>query len=171
MTSKSTKTVLLHCLQNLKYFTCILPVLPPTGRTSYERGPASNMHCSPRRRRPMGSLPWCTFWTCPSAAVRRIRCSLSPLANCMQMVPACWGFPRCIVVYLGFPSPNSVQFTERKDTHTCTPETVYRVAICHGRNLPYIQNYPINNTVFNLILPVGSWIHLPYKWFYPINDL
>ena len=57
-----------------------------------------------------------------------------------------------------------------------TPETVYRVAICPRGNLPYIWNYPINNTVFNLIYPVGSWIYLPYKWFYPIigypiNDL
>ena len=57
-----------------------------------------------------------------------------------------------------------------------TPETVYRVAISPRGNLPYIQNYPINNTVFNLIYPVGSWIYLPYKRFhpttgYPINDL
>ena len=44
-----------------------------------------------------------------------------------------------------------------------TPETVYRVAICPGGNLPYIRNYPINNTVFKNIYPVGSWIYLPYK--------
>ena len=44
-----------------------------------------------------------------------------------------------------------------------TPETVYRVAICRRGNLPYIRNYPICNTVFNHIYPVGSWIYLPYK--------
>ena len=58
---------------------------------------------------------------------------------------------------------------------TRTLETVYRVAICPRGNLSYMRNYPINNTVFNLIYPVGSWIYLPYKWFcpitgYPIND-
>ena len=50
-----------------------------------------------------------------------------------------------------------------------TPQIAYRVAICPRGNLPYIRNYPINNTVFNHIYPVGSWIYLPYKWFYPIT--
>ena len=44
-----------------------------------------------------------------------------------------------------------------------TPKTVYMVAICPRGNLPYIQNCTINDTVFNLNYPVGSWIHLPYK--------
>ena len=47
--------------------------------------------------------------------------------------------------------------------NTGTPETVYRVAICPRGNLPYIRNYPIYNTIFNLIYPLGSWMRLPYK--------
>ena len=46
---------------------------------------------------------------------------------------------------------------------TNTPETVYRVAICPRGYLPYIRTYPINNTIFNLIYPLGSWMRLPYK--------
>ena len=62
-----------------------------------------------------------------------------------------------------------IQTTKINNLQLYTLYTVYRVAICPRRNLPYIQNYPINNAVFNLIYPVGSWIYLPYKWFYPIN--
>ena len=40
---------------------------------------------------------------------------------------------------------------ERNGWISYTPEIVYRLAICPRGNLPYIQNYPINNTVFNLI--------------------
>ena len=48
-------------------------------------------------------------------------------------------------------------YIKMKDTTDgSTPETVYRVAICARWNLPYIKNYPINNTVFNFICPVGS---------------
>ena len=44
-----------------------------------------------------------------------------------------------------------------------TPEIVYKVAIYPSGNLPYIRNYPITITFYNLIYPVGSWIYLPYK--------
>ena len=50
---------------------------------------------------------------------------------------------------------------------TYTPQIAYRIAICPRGNLPYIRNYPINNTVFNLIYSVGSWI---YDNIYPISD-
>ena len=63
----------------------------------------------------------------------------------------------------------SLKSTSRSILHT--PETVYRVAICRRGNLPYIRNYPICNTVFNHIYPVGSWIYLPHKWFYPVNNI
>ena len=43
-----------------------------------------------------------------------------------------------------------------------TPETAYRVDICPRANLPFIWNYPINNTVFDHIYPVGPWMYLPY---------
>ena len=36
-----------------------------------------------------------------------------------------------------------------------TPQIAYRVSICPRGDQPYIRNYPINNTVFNLIYPVG----------------
>ena len=49
------------------------------------------------------------------------------------------------------------------EKNRCTPETVYRVAICPGGNIPYIRIYPINDTVFNLIYTVGSLTFLPYK--------
>ena len=39
---------------------------------------------------------------------------------------------------------------------TDSKNTVYRVAICPRGNLHYIRNYPINNTVLNLIYPVVS---------------
>ena len=42
-----------------------------------------------------------------------------------------------------------------------TPEPVYKVAICPRGNVPYIRNYPINYTVFNLMYPVGSSTYLP----------
>ena len=44
-----------------------------------------------------------------------------------------------------------------------TLEIAYRVAICPKGNLPYIQTYPINNTICYLIYPVGSWMHLQWS--------
>ena len=39
--------------------------------------------------------------------------------------------------------------------HPYTPKTVYRVAICPRGNLPYIQIYPISNTIISSTFPTN----------------
>ena len=59
----------------------------------------------------------------------------------------------------GCEQPCDYYFYRAKQVNFCsclnTPETVCRVSICPRGNLPCIQNYPINGTVFSLICPVG----------------